>query len=201
VHSNEKEFDFLSRGIWKEHGHLPGFSFEELRTHSQLTAKIAVRLPAAPHTRNLAVMAALMHDMGKLVLATRSQRHFVRALAEATREQVPLFAAEKQLMRVTHAEVGAYLLGIWGLPSPVVDAVAHHRDPDAPSVSDTLDVADIVHIANILAHEAMQRPGQKPDFPTESIRPEYIERLGPTTQFEQWREMAIAMAQSAPALP
>ena len=61
-------------------------------------------------------MAALVHDVGKLVLATRSPRHFVRALDEAAREQIPLFAAERQLMGVTHAEVGAYLLGIWGCP-------------------------------------------------------------------------------------
>jgi HD-like signal output (HDOD) protein len=179
---------------------LPGFSFEDLQAHSQLTAKIAIRLPAAPHTRDLAVMAALVHDVGKLVLATRSPRHFVRALAEATREQVPLFAAEKHLMGVTHAEVGAYLLGIWGLPSPVVEAVAHHHTPDASSVSDALDVAGIVHIANILAHEAMLRPGQKPDFPTQSIQPEYLERLGLTQQYEEWRETAIAMVRSVPAL-
>jgi HD-like signal output (HDOD) protein len=180
---------------------LPGFSFEELQAHSQLTAKIAMRLPAAPHTRDLAVMAALVHDVGKLVLATRSPRHFVRALAEATREQVPLFAAEKQLMGVTHAEVGAYLLGIWGLPSPVVEAVAHHHNPDASLLNDSLDAPGIVHIANILAHEAVQRPGQKPSFPTQSIQPEYLKRLGLTDQFEEWREAAIAMAHSAPALP
>jgi HD-like signal output (HDOD) protein len=172
-----------------------------LQAHSQLTAKIAMRLPAAPHTRDLAVMAALVHDVGKLVLATRSPRHFVRALAEATREQVPLFAAEKQLMGVTHAEVGAYLLGIWGLPSPVVEAVAHHHDPDASLLNDSLDAPGIVHIANILAHEAVQRPGQKPSFPTQSIQPEYLKRLGLTDQFEEWREAAISMAHCAPALP
>jgi HD-like signal output (HDOD) protein len=179
---------------------LPGFSFEELQAHSQLTAKIAIRLPAAPHTRDLAVMAALVHDVGKLVLATRAPRHFVRALAEATRERIPLFAAEKQLMGVTHAEVGAYLLGIWGLPSPVVEAVAHHHSPDTSSMSDTLDVAGIVHIANILAHEAMLRPGQKADVPTQPIEPEYLERLGLTQQFEEWRGTAVAMAQAVPSL-
>jgi HD-like signal output (HDOD) protein len=179
---------------------LPGFSFEELQAHSQLTARIAFRLPAAPHTRDIAVMAALVHDVGKLVLATRSPRHFARALAEATREQVPLFAAEKQLMGVSHAEVGAYLLGIWGLPSPVVEAVAHHHTPDSGPLEGVFDAVGIVHIANVLAHEALQRSDHKPEFPTQSVDPRFLERFGIAAQFRDWREMAGAMANQVPAV-
>jgi HD-like signal output (HDOD) protein len=179
---------------------LPGFSFEELQAHSQLTARIAFRLPAAPHTRDIAVMAALVHDVGKLVLATRSPRHFARALAEATREQVPLFAAEKQLMGVSHAEVGAYLLGIWGLPSPVVEAVAHHHTPDSGPLEGVFDAVGIVHIANVLAHEAVQRSDHKPEFPTQSVDPRFLERFGIAAQFHDWREMAGAMANQVPAV-
>lgn len=180
---------------------LPGFSFEELQAHSQLAAKIAIRLPAAPLTRDIAVMAALVHDVGKLVLATRSPRHFARALAEASGEHVPLFAAERQLMGVTHAEVGAYLLGIWGLPSPVVEAVAHHHTPESAMSDDSLDAVGIVHIANILAHEATQRMGQTPEFPTQSIDPGYLERFGIEAQYRDWQEMASAMANQVPAAP
>jgi HD-like signal output (HDOD) protein len=179
---------------------LPGFSFEELQAHSQLTARIAFRLPAAPHTRDIAVMAALVHDVGKLVLATRSPRHFARALAEATREQVPLFAAEKQLMGVSHAEVGAYLLGIWGLPSPVVEAVAHHHTPDSGPLEGVFDAVGIVHIANVLAHDAVQRSDHKPEFPTQSVDPRFLERFGIAAQFRDWREMAGALANQVPAV-
>ncbi len=179
---------------------LPGFSFEELQAHSQLTARIALRLPAASHTRDIAVMAALVHDVGKLVLATRSPRHFARALAEATREQVPLFAAEKQLMGVSHAEVGAYLLGIWGLPSPVVEAVAHHHTPESGPLEGALDAVGIVHIANALAHEAVRRPGHKSQFPLQSVAPRYLERFGIAAQFRDWQEMAGAMANQVPAV-
>jgi HD-like signal output (HDOD) protein len=177
---------------------LPGFSFEELQAHSQLAAKIAIRLPAPPHIRDIAVMATLVHDVGKLVLATRTPRHFLRALREATEERVPLFAAEQRLMGVTHAEVGAYLLGIWGLPSPVVEAVAHHHNPESALPNDTLDAIGIVHIANILAHEAAQRFGQKPAFPTQAIDHGYLERLGLTAQYSEWQEMAGALANQFP---
>ncbi len=173
---------------------LPGFSFDELQSHSQLTAKIALRLPAPPHTLDVAVMAALVHDVGKLVLATRSPRHFVRALGEATHERIPLHEAEYKLMGVTHAEVGAYLLGIWGLPSPVVEAVANHHSPQSTALNDTLDAVGIVHIANILAHEATQRSGQVPGIPTQAIDPDFLEKLGLTAQYREWQDMAHAMA-------
>jgi HD-like signal output (HDOD) protein len=170
-----------------------------LQAHSQLAAKIATRLPAAPHTRDIAVMADLVHDVGKLVLATRSPRHFTRALDQAKREQIPHFAAEKQLMGVTHAEVGAYLLGIWGLPSPVDEAVAHHQSPEIPVSDYALDAVSIVHIANIFGHEATKRIGRTPEFPTQSIDPDYLERVGIAAEYQEWQEMASAMANRVPA--
>jgi hypothetical protein len=47
-----------------------------LHTHSQLTAKIAGRIPAAKPIQGAAVVAALLYDMGKLVLAVLSPNHF-----------------------------------------------------------------------------------------------------------------------------
>jgi HD-like signal output (HDOD) protein len=59
-------------------------------------------------------------------------------------------------MGVSRAEVGAYLLGIWGLPSPVVEAVAHHHHPERVP-QDSLDAVGIVYISNILAHQVADR--------------------------------------------
>src|SRR5262249_19161152 len=109
---------------------IKGFSFEDLHIHSQLTAKIAGRIPAAKPIQGAAVVAALLHDMGKLVLAVRSPKHFERAVQGAIDEKLSLHAVEQGLIGVSHAEVGAYLLGIWGLPTPVVEAVAHHHNPE-----------------------------------------------------------------------
>jgi HD-like signal output (HDOD) protein len=59
-------------------------------------------------------------------------------------------------MGVSHAEVGAYLLGIWGLPSPVVEAAAHHHRPERVP-QDSLDAVGSVYISNILAHQVADR--------------------------------------------
>src|SRR5271170_5865474 len=186
----------LSAGVFSifdQLAKLPGFSCEELQAHSQLTAKIAGQIPASAHVRGIAVVAGMLHDVGKLVLAMRAPDHFKRALEGAEAEGRPLHAVETELMGVSHAEVGAYLLGIWGLPSPVVEAVAHHHHPERVP-QDSLDAVGIVYISNYLAHENSAHPADdeatlylKPD-------PEYLANLGITDQLPSWQEMAKASA-------
>lgn len=184
----------LSAGVFSSFDQLaklPGFSCEELQAHSQLTAKIAGQIPASAHVRGIAVVAGMLHDVGKLVLATRAPEHFKRALKGAETEGRPLHAVETELMGVSHAEVGAYLLGIWGLPSPVVEAVAHHHHP-ARVPQDFLDAVGIVYISNILAHQVAGRAPLPESSSQPEIDPEYLDRIGVSEQFPSWQEMAKA---------
>ena len=60
--------------------------------------------------------------------------------------------AEREIFGVTHAEVGAYLLGLWGIPFPIVEAVAfHHRPNEVAPESRPLVAA--IHIASGLIEE------------------------------------------------
>src|SRR5213082_1784367 len=61
--------------------------------------------------------------------------------------QLQMHEAETQIFGVSHAEVGAYLLGIWGLPYPVIEAVAHHHAPQrvASSQFDVLAALAVSH--------------------------------------------------------
>jgi putative nucleotidyltransferase with HDIG domain len=173
---------------------LPGFSFEELHQHSQLTAKIASHIPMPAAVHSAAVVAGLLHDVGKLVLATRSPKHFVRAIEGAAEEKRPLFDVEHELMGVSHAEVGAYLLGIWGLPCPVVEAVAHHHHPERVP-QDTLDAVTVVHLANYLAHENPVQTATDDDSNSYlKPDPDYLENLGLTEQIPSWNEFAASAA-------
>ena len=97
--------------IFDQLARLPGFSCEKLQAHSQLTANLAGQIPASAHVRGVAVVAGLLHDVGKLVLAMRPPAHFKRALEGAKAEGLPFYAVETELMGVSHAEVGADLWG------------------------------------------------------------------------------------------
>ena len=115
---------------FKPQRELPGFSLEELQHHAQLTAHIAARLPVPKHLADIAVVAGMLHDVGKLILAWKLSEHFEKMLAEALGAHCPVYKVEEREDGFSHAEIGAYLLGLWGLPYSVVEAVALHHGPN-----------------------------------------------------------------------
>jgi HD-like signal output (HDOD) protein len=143
----------LGQGIFKEAPsiNVPGFSLEGLWKHSLQTAA-AARVIAAQQgldrtTLDDAFLAGMLHDIGKLVLA----QSIPEAYGEVIRSAGTSFAApvERMLLKTTHADVGAYLLGLWGLTDAVVEAVAFHENPgDAPT--QVLGLPAIVHAADRL---------------------------------------------------
>ncbi len=173
---------------------IEGFSFEDLHMHSQLAAKIAASLLPPSPARDSAIIAGLLHDIGKLVLATRSPQHFARAMEGSRVEKMPLYLIERQLMGISHAEVGAYLLGLWGLPAPVIEAVAHHHVPGRIP-SETLDAVGAVHIANALANKHPAYPPSMEPLPHQSIDAEFVSALGLAEQSAHWEELSKAAAQ------
>jgi HD-like signal output (HDOD) protein len=162
---------------------IPGFSLNELQAHCRLTAAIAgqMRLPA--DVRNAAIVASLLHDIGKLVLAYKMPGRFARLVARAQAEQKPLHQIEEELWGITHAEVGAYLLGLWGLPLRVTEAIAYHHGPSSVP-HQRFDALAAVYVANLLAHEIEGTAQEcRWDVP-------YLEALGVLSQVPGWKAMA-----------
>ncbi|MCM2334778.1 MAG: response regulator [Anaeromyxobacteraceae bacterium] len=123
---------------------------EELERHALLTARIARRLVADPHRAEAAFAAGLLHDCGKLVLMDRLPGPYAEALAEARSLRRPAHELERARLGADHAEVGAYLLGLWGLPHAIVEGVAFHHS-ERHLASGTLDTVSAVGAANLLA--------------------------------------------------
>ena len=131
---------------------LPGFSLEKLQMHAQLTAQIAARLPVPKHLADIAMVAGMLHDVGKLIMAWKRSEQFGRMLLEAQESGCPVYQVEERAIGFSHAEIGAYLLGLWGLPYTIVEAVALHHGPNrVPHQS--FDAISAVYTANLLAHE------------------------------------------------
>jgi putative nucleotidyltransferase with HDIG domain len=94
-----------------------------------------------------AFTAALLHDLGKLVLGEFVNEDIQRLEAVAT-EGVPFQMAEHEVLGTDHAEIGAKILENWALPMDIVNAVRWHHEPDASGQE--IMLIDIVHVADVL---------------------------------------------------
>jgi HD-like signal output (HDOD) protein/ActR/RegA family two-component response regulator len=168
---------------------LPGFSLEKLEHHAQLAAHIAARLPVPKHLADITVAAGMLHDVGKLILAWKLPERFKKLLAQAAEEHCPLYKVEEREYGFSHAEIGAYLLGLWGLPYILVEAVALHHGPNrVPHQS--FDSVSAVYVANLLAHE-LEPPSSEVLLRDDTeISREELAGLGVEGDLAAWRVMA-----------
>jgi HD-like signal output (HDOD) protein len=67
------------------------------------------------------------------------------------------FEAEEEMLGTSHAEIGAYLLGLWGINSVAIEAIAHHHHPVRISHRG-LDISAALYLANLLASEVIEHP-------------------------------------------
>lgn len=166
---------------------IPGFSLAALAEHGLATGLIAqkiVRLEkGGTKLGDECLLAGLLHDVGKLVLAAGLPEAYGQVLATAQTENLVLHAAELAVFEATHAEIGAYLLGLWGLPHQVVEAVALHHRPEE-SLQMRFSPVIAVHVANALVNTQANRPGG-------DINLAFLEKSGLADRLEVWREHVL----------
>ncbi|KRG71006.1 HDOD domain-containing protein [Pseudoxanthomonas dokdonensis] len=137
-----------------------------LQSRALLASRLAAKI--LPHTSSeLGATAALLADIGLLLPGVRNERDAVVSGAQPDE-------------RPGHTEAGAYLLGLWGLPMPIVEAVAFHRQPQRSSLR-SFWVPGAVHVAGALASN-------------EPVDEAYLSSLGVLHQLPMWREMAESMS-------
>lgn len=174
-----------------ERTEIKGFSIPQLWDHALRTAALAQlilrreRVDAA--MAEDAYTAALLHDVGKLMLANNLPESFQRALNLAAQNEMSLHDAEQEVFSATHADVGAYVLGLWGLPATIVEAVAFHHLPGR-SQSAALSPLTAVHVANVLEQECS--PTKNESRPA-TLDADYLARVGADQRVASWRELAI----------
>lgn len=123
----------------------PGWSLDELRKESAKVAQIARSLVTG-HRADEAFAAGLLHDVGQVVIALGMPDRYREVLRRAQLGE-PLVDVERELVGTNHADVGASLLQIWGLPAAIVDPIRFHHDPDSAPES-ARDLAHAVHTAD-----------------------------------------------------
>jgi putative nucleotidyltransferase with HDIG domain len=162
---------------------------EGFQRHALLTAAIASRIVRDRKQSPAVIQAAFLHDVGKLVIAERTPAHFARARIQSESEDKAFFETEEKLTGISHAEVGAYLLSLWGLPHPIVEAIAHHHHPQR-ATPEGLDTVVTVYLANLLAHE--KKAAEKRTRPP-AIDMEILQKCGIADQVPGWRQFANAL--------
>lgn len=174
---------------------IPGFSLDSLSVHSMCVGRVArdiVALERGPaKMRELAMTAGLLHDLGKLVIAVNYPELLTEALALAQRDNIPFHDAERRTFGTDHAEVGAHLLGLWGLPSDLVEVVGFHHRPGL-SANESFGALAAVHVADALQHATEPSAG----IPTR-MDDEYLENVGIAGRIEGWRDELVMVGQEA----
>ena len=163
---------------------------ETMQLHAQRSAAIAGAISTDPHVREVAVIGALLHDIGSLFLASSMPNEFCSARALTTEKGCAIFQAEEELMGTSHAEIGAYLLGLWGLPNLAVEAIAHHHHPTRIPHSE-FDCTVAVYLANLLADELQAKPQGSAGLPINEPDRAYLEELGVLSKLDEFRELAL----------
>lgn len=142
-------------------------ALEDVWRHGLSVARGARALAAmeglSRHLMAEAFMGGLLHDVGILVLAQHFPERYDRVLRHAAAERLPISGFEKREFGVSHAEVGAYLLGLWGIQSAVLKVVSLHHTPGLLRATSFNPVL-AVHLADDLCgaqghHVLFERPG------------------------------------------
>jgi len=176
-----------------QHLRLNEFNVENLWKHSWTVGVLSKRLceleEAKRATTDEAFISGLLHDVGKLVLAANYPERLEQNLRIARQQSMPLWEQETRTWGVSHAELGGHLLGLWGLPPGVVEAVACHHRP-AQAIQQTFSALTAVHVANTLG----QLHSNHCNTPPQIVDLDYLRSLGLANRVDGWKQFFLEAA-------
>lgn len=163
------------------------FSIEELQQHSlavgTLARQIAKSMGLTAAAVDHAFVGGLLHDIGKLVLVANYPVQYQEVLLRVRGGPVRISEAECEIFGTSHAEIGAYLVWLWGLPDPVAEILALHHYPFRDAEASPAVAA--VHFANALVNRDSE----------EDMDLACLSRLGFEEALPRWRQMYEEMTE------
>lgn len=132
------------------------------------------------------MIAGLLHDLGKVILAHLALEDYVGAMAEAHRRGCHISVVEQEVFGVDHSRIALWLALRWHLPDRLTDALTYHHNPSRAKSS--VQIASIVHLADILARA--QEYGEAGDGTLPEFDREAFDQLG--LSMEQLDRIMIA---------
>ncbi|MFH1374599.1 MAG: response regulator [bacterium] len=168
----------LTAGVHDQlkHAGIPEASLESVFNHSMAVGghakKIALEIGLQQRDSEDALLAGILHDVGKLVMLASFKDEMSTAIRMAQEKSIEPYLAEKEILGANHGEIGAHLLSLWGLHDPILEAVAFHHNPQH-TTQPTKNILTAVHIANAIDN---CRPGDG-GVSLSALDKEYLEDL------------------------
>ncbi len=150
--------------------------------------KIALFEKASREIVEEAYIAGLFHDIGKLVVAMSLPDAHDRIQREMAEEDVTDVEAETAVLGASHAEVGGYLLALWGFSDEVVATAVFHGKPSRSADAAVFGALASVHAANVLSREAVAAP-KGSGLPLDTV---YLDHAGLSAKLDPWRDVALS---------
>jgi HD-like signal output (HDOD) protein/CheY-like chemotaxis protein len=163
------------------------FDFDHLFNHSISVSIFSKTISKEEHLDqdlvNNSLMAGMFHDVGKLILVTNFQEPYHKILAEAQETGQKLWVLENEMFGTSHAEIGAYLMGLWGLEYPVIEAIAFHHCP-AKSLSNSTGLLTAVHFGDVYDRLANGCNGENA---LSQLDQKYLDNIGVADRINDWQ--------------
>lgn len=177
------------------------FSIDKLWRHSTEVAQSARQIA---RFENLGAEAAdevytagLLHDIGKLVLVSNFCEPYGEMLQRIEKDKIPLCEAEKETFGASHAQIGAYLIGLWGMPLAMAEAACFHHNPKRIGTT-AINTVALVHAANAIVSEP--RSGV-PEGEAPLLDEVFLSRVGYGGRSATWRNLIHSKVDDKPGEP
>jgi putative nucleotidyltransferase with HDIG domain len=166
------------------------FPIRQIYKHSLLVGGLARKLiEVAPNYGNSideVSTAGILHDIGKVVFIKNRPSEYYQIYERHRKEKIPLYMLENERFGASHAEMGGYFMGLWGLPQEVIEAISHHHNP-MKSFSTALGPLTALYIANILYHNEIEDKEQEEQ---KQFNFDYLNKLAVVDYLPKWKELA-----------
>ncbi|MEH0020295.1 MAG: response regulator [Desulfobacter sp.] len=150
-----------------------------------IAKKIAQMEKKDKETADNAMIAGLLHDLGRLLLAENFPEDYQEVMDLVAEKQCMVHEGEVEVLGVTHAEIGGFLLSLWGLPDNIVEGVAYHHAPSA-CIAEGFELCGIVHVANLMERHEQIQPGTWETL--SGLDTKYMKKQGLTRRITLWRD-------------
>lgn len=148
---------------------------------SALSKKIMKELGGSKEQCDTASIAGMLNDLGRLVLFSSFTDSYSTVIKMSRENNRPIQNVEKEMIGVTHADIGAYLLGIWGLEKQIVEAIAFHHAPNLSLYREPSPILAVAAANTILN----KQQGENEEY----IKPYLVECGVDVEQYEKWKKL------------